>query len=53
MVSSFTNFIAMPVDFIMLYIILRVLLRVDSIAYLSSLHIYRMYTFVEDRDSEQ
>ena len=43
----------MPVDFIMLYLILRVLLRVDSIIYLSSLHIYRMYTYVHDRDSEQ
>ena len=53
MVLSFTNYIAMSVDFIMLYIIWQVLLRVDSIIYLSSLHIYRMYTYVDDRDSEQ
>ena len=43
----------MPVDFIKLYIILRVLLRVDSIMYLSSLHIYRMYTYVDETQSNK
>ena len=37
----------------MLYIILRVLLRVDSIIYLSSWHIYRMYTYVDETQSNK